>query len=198
MLFLQKANVRHFRFWRRRRKQYVENGGQLGRKKGSIKTKEQKEKQYKEVLSYLRKDYSIRVTAKLCNVSVATVQRLKTEFELWQNGWFSPKICNFVTTLSVFPKIMRNFVAQFWKGLWHIEKAHFAYSDRVNLDTSQSWLSSRCNIRIKGRTLSWFVFRMKRYTSKWGLFILLICITRESKPYTEDKADGGSTFYICH
>ena len=64
------------------RKQYVENGGQLGRKKGSVKTREQKEKEYKEVLTYLRKDYSIRVTAKLCNVSVATVQRLKTEFEL--------------------------------------------------------------------------------------------------------------------
>ena len=64
------------------RKQYVENGGQLGRKKGSVKTKEQKEKQYHEVLAYLRKNYSIRITAKLTNVSVATVQRLKTEFEL--------------------------------------------------------------------------------------------------------------------
>ena len=64
------------------RKLYVENGGQLGRKKGSVKSREQKEKQYKEVLTYLRKDYSIRVTAKLTNVSVATVQRLKTEFEL--------------------------------------------------------------------------------------------------------------------
>ena len=64
------------------RAQYIRNGGQLGRKKGSVKTKEQKEKQYKEVLTYLRKDYSIRVTAKLTNVSIATVQRLKTEFEL--------------------------------------------------------------------------------------------------------------------
>ena len=64
------------------RKQYVENGGQLGRKKGSVKSREQKEKQYKEVLTYLRKNYSIRVTAKLTNTSVATVQRLKTEFEL--------------------------------------------------------------------------------------------------------------------
>lgn len=48
-----------------------------------------------------------------------------------------------------------------------------------------------------GRTLSWFVFRIARNTSKWGMFILLICLTRESKPYAEDKADGGSTFYIC-
>ena len=52
----------------------------LGRKKGSVKTKEQKEKEYKEALSYLNKGYSIRVTAKLTNVSIATVQRLKNEF----------------------------------------------------------------------------------------------------------------------
>ena len=64
------------------RKQYVENGGQLGRKKGSVKTREQKEKQYREVLAYLRKKYSVRVIAKLTSTSVATVQRLKTEFEL--------------------------------------------------------------------------------------------------------------------
>lgn len=64
------------------RKLYVENGGQLGRKKGSVKTREQKERQYKEVLTYLRRNYSIRATAKLTNVSVATVQRLKTEFSL--------------------------------------------------------------------------------------------------------------------
>lgn len=62
------------------RAQYIKNGGKLGRKPGSIKTREQKEKEYKEVLMYLKKDYSIRVTAKLTNVSVATVQRLKNEF----------------------------------------------------------------------------------------------------------------------
>lgn len=52
----------------------------LGRKKGSVKTKEQKEKEYGEVLMYLRKGYSIRVVAKLTSVSVATIQRLKNEF----------------------------------------------------------------------------------------------------------------------
>ena len=65
------------------RKQYVENGGQLGRKKGSVKTREQKESQYKEVLTYLRKGYSVRITAKLTNVSTSTVQRLKTEFSIY-------------------------------------------------------------------------------------------------------------------
>ena len=62
------------------RAQYIRNGGKLGRKPGSIKTREQKEKEYKEVLVYLNKGYSIRVTAKLTNVSIATVQRLKNEF----------------------------------------------------------------------------------------------------------------------
>ena len=62
------------------RAQYIRNGGKLGRKPGSVKTREQKEKQYKDVLLYLKKDYSIRVTAKLTNVSIATVQRLKNEF----------------------------------------------------------------------------------------------------------------------
>lgn len=62
------------------RAQYVRNGGKLGRKKGSIKTREQKEKEYKEVLGYLNKGYSIRVTAKLTSVSQATVQKLKNEF----------------------------------------------------------------------------------------------------------------------
>lgn len=62
------------------RAQYIKNGGKLGRKKGSIKTTEQKESQYKEVLTYLRKGYSVRITAKLTNVSTSTVQRLKTEF----------------------------------------------------------------------------------------------------------------------
>ena len=41
---------------------------------------EQKEKEYKEVLMYLNKGYSIRVTSKLTKVSVATIQRLKNEF----------------------------------------------------------------------------------------------------------------------
>ncbi len=64
------------------RAQYIKNGGKLGRKKGSVKTTEQKESQYKEVLTYLRKGYSVRITAKLSNVSTSTVQRLKTEFAI--------------------------------------------------------------------------------------------------------------------
>lgn len=64
------------------RRIYIEKGGQIGRKKGSIKTKEQKEEQYKDVLLYLKKGYSIKATAKLSDVSESTVQRLKKEFQI--------------------------------------------------------------------------------------------------------------------
>ena len=64
------------------RAQYIKNGGKLGRKPGSFKSREQKEQQYREVLAYLRKGFSIRITSKLTSVSVATVQRLKSEFSL--------------------------------------------------------------------------------------------------------------------
>lgn len=64
------------------RAQYIRNGGKLGRKVGSIKTKETKESEYKEVLVYLKKGYSISITSKLCNVSMSTIQRLKKEFDL--------------------------------------------------------------------------------------------------------------------
>lgn len=62
------------------RRTYIEKGGELGRKKGSIKTKEQKAEQYKDALIYIKKGYSIKATAKLANISESTVQRLKKEF----------------------------------------------------------------------------------------------------------------------
>ena len=47
------------------RKLYIEHGGKLGRKVGSIKTMEQKREQYKDIISYLKRGYSIRNVAKL-------------------------------------------------------------------------------------------------------------------------------------
>lgn len=64
------------------RAKFIADGGKLGRKKGSIKTKEQKQEEYKQVLKELRKGISIRKVAKLCDVSISTVQRLKSEFSL--------------------------------------------------------------------------------------------------------------------
>ena len=62
------------------RRVYVEKGGVLGRRKGSVKTREQKQEEYKEVLVYLSKGYKIKDIAKLTSISTKTVQRLKQEF----------------------------------------------------------------------------------------------------------------------
>lgn len=64
------------------RQQYIAKGGKLGRKEGSIKTKEQKKDEYGEAISLLKKGYSIRNVAKLCHVSNSTIQRLKKDFQL--------------------------------------------------------------------------------------------------------------------
>ena len=59
------------------RKRFIEKGGKLGRKVGSVKTEEQIRTEYKDVISLLRKGYSIRDVAKLSGRSVSTVQRVK-------------------------------------------------------------------------------------------------------------------------
>ena len=64
------------------RKLYIEHGGKLGRKVGSVKTIEQKKEEYHDIISYLKRGYSIRNVAKLTNKSVSTVQRIKSDFNL--------------------------------------------------------------------------------------------------------------------
>ena len=64
------------------RKLYIERGGKLGRKVGSTKTIEQKKEQYKDVISYLKRGYSVRTIAKLTNKGTSTVQRIKKDFNL--------------------------------------------------------------------------------------------------------------------
>ena len=59
------------------RKRYIEKGGKLGRKVGSVKTAEQIRTEYRDVISLLRKGYSIRDVAKLSGRGVSTVQRVK-------------------------------------------------------------------------------------------------------------------------
>ena len=60
------------------RKLYIE----LGRKVGSTKTTEQKREEYRDIISYLKRGYSIRNVAKLTGKGISTVQRIKAEFEL--------------------------------------------------------------------------------------------------------------------
>lgn len=61
-------------------KNYRANSGVVGRKKGSVKTTEQKKEEYKEVIQLLRKGYSIRNVAKISGRGVSTVLRIKTDF----------------------------------------------------------------------------------------------------------------------
>lgn len=64
------------------RKLYIERGGKLGRKVGSVKTTDQKREEHKDIISYLKRGYSVRNTAKLTCKGISTVQRIKTEFAL--------------------------------------------------------------------------------------------------------------------
>jgi DNA invertase Pin-like site-specific DNA recombinase len=64
------------------RKLYIERGGRLGRKIGSVKTTEQKREEYRDIISYLKRGYSVRNVAKLSGKGISTVQRIKTVFAL--------------------------------------------------------------------------------------------------------------------
>ena len=62
------------------RAKYIADGGKLGRKVGSVKSKERKQEEYGKVIRSLKQGKSIRDTAAICSVSVSTVQRVKKEF----------------------------------------------------------------------------------------------------------------------
>ena len=64
------------------RAKYIADGGKLGRKVGSVKSKERKQEEYSKVIRSLRNGKSIRDTAAICSVSISTVQRVKKEFQL--------------------------------------------------------------------------------------------------------------------
>lgn len=64
------------------RAKYIADGGKLGRKVGSVKSKERKQEEYSKVIRSLRNGKSIRDTAAICSVSISTVQRVKKEFAI--------------------------------------------------------------------------------------------------------------------
>ena len=57
-------------------------GVKMGRKVGSIKSREQKMKEYEKPIRLLKRGESIRNVAKLCDISISTTQRLKREFNI--------------------------------------------------------------------------------------------------------------------
>ena len=62
------------------RQQAIAKGVKMGRKVGSVETREQKAVKHADIIRCLRKGCSIRDTAKLCSVGISTVQRMKREF----------------------------------------------------------------------------------------------------------------------
>lgn len=63
-------------------RRYVALGGRIGRKQGSTKSKEKKQEEYAKVIKLLKGGQSVRNTAKLCEVGISTVQRIKKEFAI--------------------------------------------------------------------------------------------------------------------
>lgn len=64
------------------RKLAIEKGVKMGRKVGSVKSKEQKQEEYSKVIRSLKAGKSVRDTAVICSVSVSTVQRVKKDFNI--------------------------------------------------------------------------------------------------------------------
>lgn len=62
------------------RKQYIERGGKIGRKKGSGKSVEKMKEEYGEAIKLLNKQYSVRSVAKLTGHSTSTIQKIKKIF----------------------------------------------------------------------------------------------------------------------
>ena len=63
-------------------RRYRENNGVMGRKVGSTKSKEKKQEEYAKVIKLLKGGQSVGNTAKLCEVGISTVQRIKKEFAI--------------------------------------------------------------------------------------------------------------------
>ena len=64
------------------REQAKARGVKMGRKPGSVETKERKAEKHTDIIKYLKKGCSIRDTSKICKVGVSTVQRIKKTFDL--------------------------------------------------------------------------------------------------------------------
>ena len=104
----------------------------------------------------------------------------------------SLKLCKIVALLSVLPEKMCIFVPQFWKGLWHIEKAHFALFRWCELGHF-----TKLVIGVMGRTL--FLVRSCNHTiyDQVGLLFSLFNYKGSPSPTSMNEDGWGSTFYIC-
>ena len=64
------------------REQAKKRGVKMGRKIGSVMSVEKKQEKYAELIRALKRGLSLRIAAKVCNVSLSTAQRIKKDFNL--------------------------------------------------------------------------------------------------------------------
>ena len=64
------------------RQQAIARGVKMGRKIGSVESRDKKMEKHADVIRCLKRGCSIRDTAKLCSCGISTVQRVKKEFQL--------------------------------------------------------------------------------------------------------------------
>lgn len=62
------------------REMAIQKGVKMGRKTGSVKTLDKLQSEYGQVIKALKRGHSVRNTAKICEVSASTVQRVKKAF----------------------------------------------------------------------------------------------------------------------
>lgn len=62
------------------REMAIQKGVKMGRKTGSVKTLDKLQSEYGHVIKALKRGHSVRNTAKICEVSASTVQRVKKAF----------------------------------------------------------------------------------------------------------------------
>lgn len=62
------------------REMAIQKGVKMGRKTGSVKTLDKLQSEYGQVIKALKRGHSVRNTAKICEVSTSTVQRVKKAF----------------------------------------------------------------------------------------------------------------------
>lgn len=60
----------------------ISKGVKMGRPQGAVKTLDQLSTEYASVIKSLKRGQSVRNTAKICGVSVSTVQRMKKAFNI--------------------------------------------------------------------------------------------------------------------
>lgn len=64
------------------RQQAIARGVKMGRKVGSVESRDKKMEKHADVIRCLKRGCSIRDTAKLCSCGISTVQRVKKDFGL--------------------------------------------------------------------------------------------------------------------